>query len=190
MLPLGTPFPHFMLPDPDGRTFNTQELLRPEPLAVVVMFICNHCPYVKHISKALASVSQKMLEKEGVHVFAINSNDISRYPEDGPEPMKKEAQAAGYRFPYLLDESQEVAQSFRAACTPEFYLFGRDLKLAYRGQFDASRPQNHLEPTGADLWNAYALVIKGAKPSIDQHPSIGCNIKWKPGREPRYENFF
>ena len=178
MIPLGTPFPHFRLPDSSGNLFDTQELLSSSPQAVVVMFICNHCPYVKHIAKAIALVTAQMLEHRGVYVFGINSNDISRYPEDGPEKMKIESERLGYPFPYLLDESQGVAQSFRAACTPEFYLFDRNLKLAYRGQFDSSRPQNHIEPTGSELWAAFLDVIKGTIPSSDQQPSIGCNIKW------------
>lgn len=179
MLALKTPFPHFRLPDGQGRIVDTKTLLSEPCKAVVVMFICNHCPYVKHISSTLASVTSKMLERRGVHVFAINSNDITKYPEDSPENMVLEAKSQGYQFPYLFDETQNVARSFAAACTPEFYLFDSDLLLAYRGQFDSSRPQSGIVPTGADLWSAFSDVLNGKTPSLDQKPSLGCNIKWK-----------
>jgi len=190
MLPLKTPFPHFRLPDPRGQVVDTRVILKDPGQAVIVMFICNHCPYVKHIARQISSVTRRMLQFPGVHVFAINSNDIERYPEDRPEKMLAEAAELGYSFPYLYDESQEVAKSFRAACTPEFYLFDGDLKLVYRGQFDDSRPQNHIEPSGADLWQAFEEVLAHRSPHDDQKPSIGCNIKWKPNQEPKYENFF
>jgi len=142
------------------------------------MFICNHCPYVKHIRKELANLTAEFQEK-GIAVFGINSNDIKNYPEDSPEKMVLEKRSAHYTFPYLFDESQEVARSYQAACTPDFFLFDRSGKLVYRGQFDDSRPGNQIPVTGKDLRQAMEQVLKGLLPQSDQRPSIGCNIKWK-----------
>jgi len=153
--------------------------------AVLVMFICNHCPFVKHIRQGLARFG-KDYQESGLAIFAINANDISKYPEDSPEKMALEVQRVGYVFPYLFDETQEVAMAYHAACTPEFYLFDANQRLVYRGQFDASRPENGLPVTGADLRAAVDAVLEGKAVPSEQKPSIGCNIKWKKGNEPTY----
>ena len=176
MLPLGTPLPHFSLPDTvSGRTVASTELAGK---ANVVAFICNHCPYVKHIRQGLAEFGRYCAER-GVPLVAISSNDPTSHPDDGPREMAAEARAAGYGFPYLFDESQAIARAFNAACTPEFYVFGADGKLAYRGQFDASRPKNAVPVTGSDLRAAVDALLAGKSPSGDQIPSIGCSIKWR-----------
>jgi thiol-disulfide isomerase/thioredoxin len=149
------------------------------------MFICNHCPYVKHIRPRLAEVTKDLAGK-GLAVVGINSNDSGLYPDDSPEAMKAEAEEYGYTFPYLVDEDQSVAKAFRAACTPDLFLFDGNGKLAYRGQFDSSRPKNDEPVTGADLVAAAEAVLEGRPAPEDQRPSIGCNIKWKPGNEPDY----
>lgn len=183
MLPLGSILPDFALPDPSGHLHRSTDYAdRP---GLLVMFICNHCPYVKHIRPRLAEVTRD-LEGKGLAVLGINSNDASAYPDDSPEAMLAEAQEHGYTFPYLIDGDQEVAKVFRAACTPDFFLFDGSSRLAYRGQFDGSRPRNDVEVTGADLVAAAEAVLAGMPVSGDQHPSIGCNIKWKPGNEPEY----
>lgn len=183
MLPLGTVAPDFQLPNVDGKHVALGNL-KAAP-ALVVMFICNHCPYVKHLRTALADFGRDCAAK-GVAVVAISSNDAAGYPEDGPAKMVAEAKAAGYPFPYLYDESQKVAKAYRAACTPDFFLFDRGRRLVYRGQFDASRPGNGVPITGKDLRAAVDAVLAGKTPSLNQAPSMGCNIKWKPGNAPEY----
>jgi peroxiredoxin len=183
MLALGTVAPDFQLPNIDGKHVALAGF-KAAP-ALVVMFICNHCPYVKHLRAALSDFGRECAAK-GVAVVAISSNDAANYPDDSPAKMALEAKAAGYPFPYLYDESQKVAKAYRAACTPDFYLFDRGRRLVYRGQFDASRPGNGIPATGRDLRAAVDAVLKGAAPSLNQAPSMGCNIKWKRGNEPGY----
>lgn len=183
MLPLGTTAPDFSLPNIDGSTVSLDDF-RGAP-ALLVMFICNHCPYVKHIADPLAQLCTEYQGK-GVAVVAINSNDVASYPDDAPDKMAAEASTRKYTFPYLFDETQEVAKRYRAACTPDFYVFDRDLRLVYRGQLDDSRPGNGKPVTGADLRAALDAVLTGGTPPADQRPSMGCNIKWKPGNEPDY----
>jgi len=179
MLPLGTTLPEFSLPDTvSGKTIASSTLLG-KPC--VVVFICNHCPFVKHIRDGLASFGRYCQER-GVPMVAISSNDVTTHPDDSPDKMAVEARDAGYTFPYLYDETQEVAEAFRAACTPDLYVFDSRGKLAYRGQFDSSRPGNGVPVTGKDARDAVAALVAGGSPSADQTPSIGCNIKWKPGR--------
>ena len=177
MLELGTRAPDFALPDTDGRTVSLRDF-DPAP-ALLVMFICNHCPYVKHLRAGIAELAREY-QPRGVGVVAIASNDIEQYPQDGPDGMREEAREAGYTFPYLLDETQQVARSYRAACTPDFFLFDEQRRLAYRGQFDDSRPGNGVPVTGKDLRAALDAVLEGRQPDPEQKPSIGCNIKWKP----------
>ena len=181
MLALGTPLPAFSLPDTvSSRTVSSAELTgKPS----VVMFICNHCPYVKHIQSGLTAFGRTCAE-QGVAVVAISSNDPATYPDDAPDKMKAEAKEAGYPFPYLFDESQAVAKAFNAACTPELYIFDAQGKLAYRGQFDEARPKNSVPVTGADARRAIEALLAGKAPNPDQKPSIGCSIKWKPGNAP------
>jgi len=184
MLPWGTLAPDFHLPDTvSGRTVALGDFA--DKPALVVMFVCNHCPYVKHIRAGLALFARDY-QKKGVGIVAISANDVAAYPEDSPAKMKAEAKAAGYSFPYLYDETQAAAKAFCAACTPDLYLFDRSRKLVYRGQFDDSRPGNGRPVTGADLRAACDAVLAGRMPAADQKPSIGCNIKWKPGNEPDY----
>jgi peroxiredoxin len=184
MLPWGTLAPDFRLPDAvSGGTVTLADFAQHPVL--VVMFLCNHCPYVKHLRAGLALFGRDY-QKKGVGIVAISANDAAAYPEDGPARMKAEAKAAGYSFPYLFDETQAVARAFRAACTPDLYVFDRGRKLVYRGQFDDSRPGNGRPVTGADLRAACDAVLAGGTPAADQKPSIGCNIKWKPGNEPDY----
>jgi len=183
MLPLGTKAPDFSLVNVDGRTVRLADFKNAP--ALLVMFLCNHCPYVKHIADTLARFTAEYMEK-GVAVVGISSNDASSYPADSPEQMVHEAQQRGYRFPYLYDETQEVAKAYRAACTPDFYVFDKNRKLVYRGQFDGSRPDSGIPVTGTDLRMALDAVLAGRKPSAEQRPSMGCNIKWKPGNAPDY----
>jgi peroxiredoxin len=183
MLPLGTKAPNFSLVNIDGRTVSLSSLSKSP--ALLVIFMCNHCPFVKHLANALAQFTAEYMEK-GLAVVGINSNDVANYPADSPEQMVREAEERGYRFPYLYDESQEVAKAYRAACTPDFFLFDRDRRLVYRGQFDDSRPDSGKPITGADLRAAADAVLVGRKPKDEQLPSIGCNIKWKAGNEPEY----
>lgn len=175
MLPLGTKAPSFTLPDTDGKTVKDSDFHQ-RPL--LVMFICNHCPFVIHIREGLAKLGQDFSESS-LGIVAINSNDAKSYPQDSPEKMKEEKRSAGYRFPYLYDESQEVAKAFDAACTPDFFLFDDQHRLVYRGQFDDSRPGNGVAVTGKDLRAAVEAVLKGTEVSPQQKPSLGCNIKWK-----------
>ncbi len=176
MVPLGTPAPPFRLPDPSGRVWSIEEF-RDAP-ALLVAFICNHCPYVQHIRDGLAAFGRDYSAR-GLGIVAINSNDVAAYPDDRPEKMAEEARRVGYGFPYLFDETQEVARAYDAACTPDFFLYDRERKLAYRGQFDDSRPGNAKPVTGSDLRAACDAVLAGRPIPADQVPSIGCNIKWK-----------
>lgn len=181
MLELGTIAPEFSLPDPDGNVHS----LGDDAQAWLVMFICNHCPYVKHIREELARLGNDYLDR-GVTIVGINSNDATTHPGDSPQAMKQESDTWGYRFPYLVDASQEVAKQYRAACTPDLYVFDGDKKLVYRGQLDSSRPGNDLPVNGSDVRAALDAVLSGTAVSTDQVPSIGCNIKWTPGNEPDY----
>jgi peroxiredoxin len=183
MLPLGTPAPDFRLPDPHGRIVARDDFAAAP--ALLVAFLCNHCPYVKHLRAGFADFA-KELAGRGLAIVAINANDFAAYPEDAPPRMAEEAARAGWDFPYLVDESQEVAKAYRAACTPDFFLFDARRRLAYRGQFDDSRPGNRTPVTGRDLRAAADAVLAGRPAPADQKPSIGCNIKWRPGREPDF----
>jgi len=183
MLSLGTVAPDFSLPNVDGRIMSFADAAGSR--GTVVMFICNHCPFVKHVADQLAALGRDCLG-QGVGVVAISANDVSLHPADSPEQMVREAEDRGYLFPYLYDETQEVAKDYHAACTPDFYLFDADRKLVYRGQFDASRPGNGIPVTGRDLRAAIAALLAGQPPVGDQIPSLGCNIKWKAGNEPPY----
>ena len=183
MLPLGTQAPDFRLPDPSGKPFSPADF-KGAP-ALLIIFMCNHCPYVKHIRDGLARLARDY-QPGGVAVVGINSNDVANYPADSPARMAEEAASAGYIFPYLYDETQAVAKSYHAACTPDLYLFDKDHRLVYRGQFDASRPGNGVPVTGKDLRAALDAVLENKPVAPNQKPSIGCNIKWKPGNEPEY----
>jgi peroxiredoxin len=183
MLPLGTTAPDFQLPDTNGKTVSPAQFR--DKTALVVVFMCNHCPYVVHIRAGLAQFANDYAAKNVVTV-GINSNDVKNYPADSPAKMKDEVKSAGYNFPYLYDESQAVAKAYRAACTPDIYLFDRGRRLVYRGQFDASRPGNGVPVTGKDLRTALEAVLAGKVVSTMQAPSMGCNIKWKSGNEPDY----
>ncbi len=185
MLPLGTTMPEFELSDYDSNLVSSHEL--GDGPGTLVVFFCNHCPFVKHIRDQFVRLTNEYLEK-GLKVVAINSNDFDKHPDDNPRAMAADAQSYGYRFPYLVDETQEVAKRFKAACTPDFFLFDGDRKLVYRGQMDDSRPGNDKPVTGADLREAMDAVLAGRPVPGDQKPSIGCNIKWKPGNEPEYFN--
>jgi peroxiredoxin len=183
MLPLGTKAPDFRLPDTKGKMVSLSDF-KSAP-AMVIVFMCNHCPYVKHLRSGLAQLARDYLPR-GVAVAGISSNDVANYPADSPAKMAEEAKSAGYIFPYLYDATQEVAKAYRAACTPDIYLFDQDQRLAYRGQMDDSRPGNGIPVTGKDLRAALDAVLAGKPVSPNQRPSIGCNIKWKPGNEPDY----
>lgn len=181
MLPLGTPLPALRLPDTvTGKVVDGAELARGKK-GLLVSFICNHCPYVKHIRQELVRVSHEALDL-GLAVVAINANDEVAYPQDGPAAMKALATEEGWRFPYAFDATQEIARAFKAACTPDLFLFDAQGKLAYRGQFDDSRPSLPKPVTGAALRAAVQAVAQGRAPSPDQKASVGCNIKWKSGR--------
>jgi peroxiredoxin len=183
MLSLGTTAPDFHLPDTTGRAVSRDDFKNAP--AMLVAFICNHCPYVKHIRSGWAAFAREYQAK-GLAIVGINSNDAEEYPEDGPKKMIDEVKAAGYVFPYLYDETQAVATAYRAACTPDFFLFDSDRRLAYRGQFDDSRPGNNVPVTGKDLRAACNAVLAGNPVPATQKPSAGCNIKWKQGNEPEY----
>ena len=183
MLPLGTKAPAFTLPDVAGRQISLSDF--PDALAVVVVFMCNHCPYVRHLRNGLAQLARDYLPR-GVGMVGISSNDVSKYPADSPAKMAEEAKSAGYLFPYLYDETQAVAKAYHAACTPDFFVFDQDKVLVYRGQFDDSRPGNGVPVTGKDLRAALDAVLVGKPVDPNQKPSIGCNIKWKAGNEPDY----
>jgi len=180
MMPLGTKAPDFSLPDTKGQTVSVSDF--PDAPALLIIFMCNHCPYVKHIRAGLAQFARDYLRR--VAVIAINSNDAAHYPADSPARMAEEVKAAGYLFPYLYDETQDVAKVYRAACTPDIFLFDQEKRLVYRGQFDDSRPGNSIPVSGQDLRAAADAVLAGKVVSPHQKPSIGCNIKWKPGNEP------
>jgi peroxiredoxin len=183
MLPLGTTAPDFKLPDTDGKTVSLLDFKG--KAALLVVFMCNHCPYVIHIRSGLAQLARDYTPR-GVGIVGISSNDVKTHPADSPAKMKEEAKKAGYIFPYLYDETQAVAKSYRAACTPDIFLFDQNQKLVYRGQFDASRPNNGIPVTGNDLRAALDAVLAGKTVSEKQTASIGCNIKWQTGNEPHY----
>jgi peroxiredoxin len=183
MLPLGTRAPFFRLPDTDGREVSLDDFEL--ATALLIIFLCNHCPYVKHVRRGLVDLVRD-LQARGVAVVGINANDVASHPEDSPAQMAREAKEVGYTFPYLHDESQEVAKAYGAACTPDFFLFDAQHQLVYRGQMDDSRPGNGLPVTGADLRAAANALLEGRPVPGDQKPSIGCNIKWRPGNEPEY----
>jgi peroxiredoxin len=183
MLPLGIRAPAFSLPDTSGKTVASGDFTG-KP-AFLVMFICNHCPYVKHIRAGLAQLVREYQAK-GVAAVGISANDAEGYPDDSPAKMAVEVRESGYTFPYLYDESQSVAHAYQAACTPDFFLFDKEQKLVYRGQLDDSRPGNGIPVTGKDLRAALDAVLAGKPAPAEQKPSIGCNIKWKAGNEPQY----
>jgi peroxiredoxin len=183
MLPLGTKAPDFQLPDTNGNIVSLSDF-EAVP-ALLVIFMCNHCPFVKHVLDGMVELIKEYQDK-GVAVIGINSNDVENYAEDTPEKMAEVAAQKGFTFPYLYDETQQVAKAYRAACTPDFFLFDRDRKLFYRGQMDDSRPGNGIAVTGADLRAALDALLQNKQPPAQQKPSIGCNIKWKSGNEPDY----
>ena len=184
MLPLGTAAPEFSLTD----TVSGKKLILAsfkDKKALLVMFICNHCPYVKHLKPALAQLGKDYAGKD-VAIVGISANDPGSHPDDAPDRLAADAKASGYAFPVLFDDTQKVAQAYKAACTPDFYVFDASRKLAYRGQFDSSRPGNNQSVTGADLRGALDAVLAGKVPAAKQQPSMGCNIKWRAGNEPGY----
>lgn len=184
MMDLGTKAPKFSLIDTiSGKTYDLKKFRGNK--ALLVIFICNHCPYVKLIKESLVEYATEYMPK-GVGVVAISSNNAEQYPEDSPEKMKEDGEELGYPFPYLYDESQEVAKAYKAACTPDLFLFDEALKLVYRGQFDNARPGNEIEPSGKDLREATEKVLAGEPVPEEQKPSVGCNIKWNEGNEPDY----
>ena len=183
MLPLGTKAPDFALPDTTGKTVSLADF-RGKP-ALLVIFMCNHCPYVKHVADALAKLAAEY-QRKGVGVVGISANDIETHPDDAPAKMVEEAALRGYTFPYLYDATQEVAKAYRAACTPDFFVFDKDQRLVYRGQMDASRPNSGVPVTGEDLRAALDAVLADRAAPAEQRPSMGCNIKWKAGNEPEY----
>jgi thiol-disulfide isomerase/thioredoxin len=180
MVPLGSPAPPFALPSVYGQIVNSDGLATGQPL--LVMFLCNHCPYVRHIERQLGLLVSEY--DADVGAVAICSNDIDNYPDDGPAGLTEQAHRAGFTFPYLLDETQQVALAYRAACTPDFFLYDADRKLAYRGEFDESRPRNDIPVTGEALRAALDSVLAGKPVGEPQMPSLGCGIKWKAGNEP------
>ena len=184
MLSLGTELPPFALRDGEGRGVRSADFAG---CPLLVVFMCNHCPYVKHIKTELAQLGRDLTEK-GVAMVGINPNDVDRYTDDAPAKMVEDARAFGYSFPYLLDEDQSVAKAFQAACTPEFYLFDKGHRLVYRGQLDDSRPANGRPVTGRDVRAAIDALLEGRPPLDDQTPSVGCNVKWKAGNEPAWWN--
>lgn len=183
MLSLGTKAPDFSLPDTDGKTVSLGDFSGAP--ALLIVFMCNHCPYVKHVAAGLAALAREYQAK-GVAVVGINANDVATFPDDAPDKMTAEVKVRGYTFPYLYDETQAVAKAYRAACTPDFYVFDKRRNLVYRGQMDASRPGSELPVTGEDLRAALDAVLANRPVSAHQKPSIGCNIKWKPDNAPHY----
>lgn len=191
MLALGTRAPDFALPDTEGRTVRLEDYA--DRAVLVVMFICNHCPYVKHVADELARLGRDY-DGSAVGIVAINSNDVEAYPDDSPEQMQAERAARGYTFPYLYDATQQVAHAYTAACTPDFFVFDAERRLAYRGQLDPTRPRriasgvydNSNTPDGRDLRAAIDALLEGRRPNEHQTPSIGCNIKWRPGNAPAW----
>jgi len=183
MQPLGTPAPPFSLVDTEGKTVSLTDFK--EKKGLLVVFMCNHCPYVKHVANELKVIGDECLEK-GIAIVGISSNDIAMHPDDSPEKMKEEKTFRGYSFPYLYDETQQVAKAYRAACTPDFFLFDAQHELVYRGQMDDSRPKTDKPVTGKDLRAAIDALLLGSAPLEIQTPSLGCNIKWIEGSEPNY----
>jgi peroxiredoxin len=184
MAPLGMKAPSFRLPEPaTGKPVSLEDFSSAP--ALLVAFICNHCPFVQHVRDNFAQLAGEY-QARGVAVVAISSNDVANYPQDSPQAMAEEAKRHGYTFPYLYDETQAVAKAYRAACTPDFYVFDRARQLVYRGQMDDSRPGNSKPVTGADLRKALDATLEGQPVSREQKASVGCNIKWKPGNEPEY----
>lgn len=183
MLPLGTQAPAFALPDTDGKVVSLSDFEGQK--ALLVMFICNHCPYVKHVRGELARIGRDYAGRS-LGIVAISSNDAVAYPDDAPDKMAEEKRAAGYTFPYLYDERQEVAKAYSAACTPDFFVFDANRALIYRGQLDDSRPGNDVPLTGKDLRAALDAALAGGPAPATQRASMGCNIKWKPGNAPSY----
>jgi peroxiredoxin len=183
MVALGTAAPDFSLPDPAGTIHRLHDF--DDKPALLVIFLCNHCPFVKHIRAGLAAFAREY-QPRGLAIVGINANDVATYPDDSPQNMAREAKAAGYVFPYLYDETQAVAKAYRAACTPDFFLYDQARTLVYRGQFDDSRPSNNRPVTGADLRAAVDAVLAGRPVPTEQRASIGCNIKWKAGNAPSY----
>ena len=183
MLDLGTVLPAFRLRDLNGKAVTSNDFAGSTGL--IVAFICPHCPFVRHVRAEFARLA-KDAQQRGISVIGINSNDVTAFPDDSPEGMKKEAAEVGYTFPYLFDDTQDVAKAFRAACTPDFFLFDGQRRLVYRGQFDDSRPNSQTPVTGKDLKGAVEALLAGTPVSADQRPSIGCNIKWIKGTEPDY----
>lgn len=184
MLPLGTSAPDFDLSDViTGKKYSIKDISSNK--ALLVMFICKHCPFVKHIQNELSKMGRDY-EKKDIQIIAISSNSVETHPEDSPKKLKEQAEKYGFTFPYLYDETQEVAKSYTAACTPDFFLFNKQRKLVYRGQLDDSRPGNFRKVTGKDLREAIENTLKGKSVSKDQKPSAGCNIKWHPGKTPEH----
>jgi peroxiredoxin len=183
MAELGTNAPDFRLVDTEGRTVSRDDFA--DAKALLVMFICNHCPYVKHVRHEIARLAREY-QGRGVAVVGISSNDVAAYPADGPDAMREEKERVGYTFPYLFDETQEVAKAYGAACTPDFFLHDASRRLVYRGQLDGSRPSNTVPVTGKDLRAALDAVLERRDVPPEQLPSLGCNIKWKPGNAPAY----
>lgn len=183
MVPLGAPAPSFTLPDTNGNMVSLSQFESKKGLLVV--FMCNHCPYVKHVRAELAAIG-KEYQAKGLGMVGISANDITTHPDDSPERMKEEAASAGYTFPYLYDESQDAAKAYHAICTPDFFLYDHDLKLAYRGQLDETRPNSGQSAHGKDLRAAIEAVLAGQPVQEPHTPSAGCNIKWKAGNEPDY----
>ena len=185
MLPLGTQAPDFTLANTDGQRVSLSDFR--DKKALVIIFMCNHCPYVKHVAPELTRVSNEYMPK-GVGFIGINSNDVIAHPEDNPEMMKAEVAKQGYKFPYLYDAEQSIAIAYNAACTPDIFVFDSDHRLVYRGQLDDSRPKTDKPLNGKDLRTALDSILAGKLVSSEQRPSIGCNIKWKEGSEPEYFN--
>ncbi|MBH8551347.1 thioredoxin family protein [Nostocaceae cyanobacterium CENA357] len=184
MLPLGTKAPNFHLPEViSGKTISLSNFA--DKKALLVMFICRHCPFVKHIQKELAQLGEDYFTSD-LAIAAISTNDAKNYPDDAPESLKAMATELGFKFPLCYDETQETAKAYTAACTPDFFLFDSDRKLVYRGQLDDSRPSNGKPVTGADLRAAIEAVLASEPIEGEQKPSVGCNIKWKPGNQPSY----
>ncbi|MEC9092598.1 MAG: thioredoxin family protein [Planctomycetota bacterium] len=183
MLELGTPALPFSLKSTSGSTVSLEDF--PDSKGLLVIFMCNHCPFVIHVAQQLAQIGKEYQEK-GLAIVGINSNDTEQYPDDSFDAMIEEVDQQGYTFPYLFDETQETAKAYRAACTPDFFLFDDKMNLFYRGQLDSSRPQSGIPVTGTDLRKAMDAVLAGHSIETEQVPSIGCNIKWKPGNEPDY----
>lgn len=183
LLKMGEQAPGFRLSTPEENWVELKDFQGKN--GILVMFICNHCPFVKHIRDPLAKLCAKYQE-QGIGVVGINSNDVAKYPDDSPEMMYKEAIEAGYTFPYLFDQSQSVAKAYGAACTPDFFLFDHEFKLFYAGQFDGSRPGNDIPVTGEDLTRAVDRLLEPSELGFEPVPSVGCNIKWIPGQEPDY----